>query len=379
MALRTLQRAAPGDWRPIVHEYGVLFVVVLASLLLQVLVVGSVDAAATRLPAVFGPQLVGGAMYATLGTLGLAAGYAAIRHLGYAPRLDLEERVSLAGVTVLVLFVVAFRLHGGADLPVVPEAILTGLLSGVVLGLVAVGYARFRDVDPRVGAPDRGALPLAAVVALTAGLAGLGWVLAVALGRDTPFVFAFGGASPPTFPLGALLGETLVPGVLVGAGTALLYNGAIQESLRDRLGPAGAVAAVTALTAGALVELRPIPATDAAGVVAGTALVVLLALLVAAVAAWTVRGLPRVVGVERTPLAAAVVGGVAVAVPLVALAATRGPAWWPVLYVATPVVAGTAAVGYERSRSVWVPALAFGTYLVVADATVTTYVARLLG
>lgn len=36
-------------------------------------------------------------------------------------------------------------------------------------------------------------------------------------------------------------------------------------------------------------------------------------------------------------------------------------------------------MGYERSRSVWVPALAFGTYLVVADATVTTYVARLLG
>jgi len=39
------------------------------------------------------------------------------------------------------------------------------------------------------------------------------------------------------------------------------------------------------------------------------------------------------------------------------------------------VVAAAAAVGYERSRSAWPPALAFITYFVVADWVIVTYVA----
>lgn len=378
MALQTLQQVAPDDRRPPVREYGVLFVAVLVSLLLQALVGWSVDAAAEWLPRVLGPQLVGAVVYASLGTVALATMYGVARRLGRAPRLGLEDRVSLVGVAALVLFVAAYRLHGGATVPVVPDGVVTALLSGGVLVLVAVGYARLQEVDLRLEAPDREPLPVAGGVVLVAGLAGIGWVLAAATRVDTPLVLTLGGATAPALPVDAL-GRMVLDGILVGTGTALLYNGAIQERLRDRLGPAGAVAAATALVGGSFVELRPFAPTDASSVVAGTTVVVLLALLAAAVATRTVRALPRVVGIEPTPLAGATVGAAAVVLPLAVLVPLQSPAWWTVLYVATPVVAAAAAVGYERSRSVWIPALGFVAYFLVADWAVVTYVARLLG
>lgn len=378
MVLQTLQQVATDDRRPPVREYGVLFVAVLVSLLLQALVGWGVDAAAEWLPRVLDPQLVGAVVYASLGTVALATMYGVARHLERAPRLGREDRVSLVGVATLILFVAAYRLHGSATVPVVPDGIVTALLSGGVLALVAGSYARLQEVDLRLEAPDRESFPLAGGMALTAGLAGVGWVLAAATWAGTPLVITVGDATAPAFPVDALV-RVVLGGVLVGGGTALLYNGAIQEGLRDRLGPAGAVAAVTALAAGSFVDLRPFRQTDAVSVVAGTAVVVLLALLAGAVAAWTVRTLPRVVDLEPTPLVAAAVGAIAVVLPLAVLVPMRAAAWRLALAMAMPVVAATATVGYERSRSVWVPALAFIAYFSIGDWAVVTYVARLLG
>lgn len=378
MALRSLQRALAGDRRPPAREYGVLFVAVLASLLLQALVGWGVGAAAERLPQLLDPQLVGSVVYASLGTLLLGVAYAAGRSLGRVPRFERDGYVSLAGVTALVLVVAAYRLHGSTTAPVVPRGMTTALLTSGALALVAVGYARLRDIGLRLAAPGRDTLELAGGVVLVAGLAGVGWVLAAATWADTPLVLTVGDATAPSVPVDAL-GRVVLGGVLVGGGTALLYNGAIQEGLRDRLGPAGATAATTALVGGSFVELRPLPRTDPLSVVAGTGVVVLLALLAAAVAAWVVRNLPRTVDTEPKPVVAAAVGAGVVVLPLVVLVPLQSAAWRTVLYAAVPVVAAAAAVGYERSRSVWIPALAFVTYFVVADWAVVASVARLLG
>jgi hypothetical protein len=378
MSIRTFQRLGADDRRPAAREYALLVVAVLAALLVQTLVGWAVDAAAEWLPQLLDPQLVGGAVYAGLGTLLLAGGYAVARSLGRAPRLDADERVSLAGVTALVLFVAAYRLHGSTTVAVVPEGITRALLGGGGLALIAVGYTRLLDTDLRLAGPDRETLPLAAGVALVAGLAGVGWVLAAATWTETPLLVTLGGGSAPAFPVEAL-GRVVVSGVLVGAGTALLYNGAIQERLRGRLGPAGAAAAATTLAGASFVELLPSRGTDPVSVVAGTVATLLLALLVAAVAAWTVGALRRVDGSEPTPLVGAAVGVAAVVLPLVVLVPLQAAAWRTFLYPAPPVVAAAAAVGYERSRSAWVPVLAFVVYLVVADWAVVTYVSRLVG
>jgi hypothetical protein len=381
MALPTLQRLrrrAAGGPRPAAREYGLLFAAVLGALLLQPLTAWGVDAATEWLPRVLDPQLVGGVVYAALGTALLAGGYAVARSLGRAPRLAADERVSLGGVAALILFVAAYRLHEDPTVPTVPEGVTTALLGGGAFALVAVGYARLLGTDLRLGPPGRERLGLAAGVALVAGLAGVGWVFAAATWTRTPLVVTLGGGGAPAFPVEALH-RVVASGVLVGGGMALLYNGAIQERLRGRLGPAGAAAAATTLAGASFVELLPSRGTDPVSVVAGTVATLLLALLVAAVAAWTVGALRRVDGSEPTPLVGAAVGVAAVVLPLVVLVPLQAAAWRTFLYPAPPVVAAAAAVGYERSRSAWVPVLAFVVYLVVADWAVVTYVSRLVG
>jgi len=82
-----------------------------------------------------------------------------------------------------------------------------------------------------------------------------------------------------------------------------------------------------ALTGGSTVELRPVPPTDPVSIVAGTAVVVLLALLAAAVAAWVVRNLPRAVATEPTPVVAAAAGAVVIVLPLAVLVPLQSAAW----------------------------------------------------
>lgn len=159
------------------REYGLLFVAVFASLLLQRLAGQGVDVAANRLPAVLGPQLAGAVVYTALAMVAFTALYVAITRVSHSGRgLDWDGRLSLGGVTALVVFVLTYRLHGATSLPVVPDDIVIALLTGgVALGLVAVGYARIRGIDMHLAAPNRDALPTAGGVGLVAVCGGI-WV-----------------------------------------------------------------------------------------------------------------------------------------------------------------------------------------------------------
>lgn len=370
------------DRRPLaVREYGLLFVAVFASLLLQRLAGQGVDVAANRLPAVLGPQLAGAVVYTALAMVAFTALYVAITRVSHSGRgLDWDGRLSLGGVTALVVFVLTYRLHGATSLPVVPDDIVIALLTGgVALGLVAVGYARIRGIDMHLAAPNRDALPTAGGVGLVAVCAGFGWVGAVVAADTMPFVFALGEAGRPQLPVDVLLWRVLLPGVLVGGGTGLLYNGAIQEGLREQCGPLGAVAASTAILSGVFVDLRPFHSTDAVATVAGPAVVAVLTLVAAAVATWVVHRVPSIGHGTSRLLLAAGVGAAVVVTPLSIIAMTQLSTLLLLLYIATPVVAAAAAVGYERSRSVWVPALTFSVYFITADAAVVSYVAQILG
>lgn len=381
MIHQALQEAVANRTSPAIREYGLLFVVVFTSLLLQRFVGQGADAVGNRLPRVFGPRLVGAVVYTLLAMVAFTVGYVAIRRVSNLGRgFDWDDRLSLGGVAALILFVITYRLHGATSLPVVPTDIVTVLLhSGVSLGVVAVGYARIRGIDLQIATPTRGVVPAAGGVGLVAVCAGLGWVVAVVAADTMPFVLTVGKASGSQFSASVLLWRVVLPGVLVGGGTGLLYNGAIQEGLRKQLGPAGAVAASTALTSGVFVEFRPFRSTDTVATVTGAAVIAFLALFAAAVAAWVVRRLPPIGHGTSTFVVPAGVGAAVVVTSLSIIAATQLSTLLLVSYVATPLVAAAAAVGYEQSRSVWVPGLAFSIYFVTADAAVISYAAQIVG
>jgi hypothetical protein len=163
----------------------------------------------------------------------------------------------------------------------------------------------------------------------------------------------------------------VLPGAFVGVGMAVLYNGAIQTSLRESVGSAGAVAAVTALAGVSFVEIRFGRATAALAVAGGTTVVVAGAVLAVFLATRGVRAIERSRDVTVPIIAAAggAAGLVALALLAAVLAGWASPSVLPAGLSFT-VAAAAASVGYERARSVWVPALAFASYLVLADATV---------
>lgn len=106
-------------------------------------------------------------------------------------------------------------------------------------------------------------------------------------------------------------------------------------------------------------------ANGVAVVTVALAAVVLLSLLGAAIAVRAVRPVARRLGGDVTPIVAASVGVAVVAVPLAGLVGIdRSAASIAVGGVTVTVVAAVAGVAYERSRSVWLPVLAFGSYQV---------------
>lgn len=383
MVLPSLQESVVARDRSVVREYGSLFLLVLASVFLRQLLTAGVDAVAERMPAVLDPRLVGAVVYATLAVAALAALYVAYRRLRpSADGLARHDLLSLAGTTTMVLLVAAYVLHGSVDLPVFPGDVVTSFLNGVVaMGLLAVVYARARGFDLRIEAPDRSALPLAGAATLVSALVGAAWLVAYAVVREPRFGVVIGGPFAPQLSAGALAWSVVVPSVLVGVGMGVLYNGAIQESLREHVGPAGAVAAVTALSSVASWAVVDVGlADDAVATAATTLAVVALSLLAASLAARGTRELPRSLGVEPTPAVAAAFGGCVVALLLLAVSGLYLSTWQFVpAGVSIAAVAAAASVGYERARSAWVPAIAFSTFLTIVDADLALYLARVLG
>ena len=379
----TAAERMPWPDRPRIATYGSLFLLLLVATVLDVVVpttVQRVAAVVTTSPAplLFGnvllePQMIGALAYVVVGLVVAAAGYLLSARLRAAwHRLQWDQRVTAGALAVLVTYVAAYALLGATELTVFPEDLLITLLSGGVSAVIlGVGYARLRGIDPGLALPDRDASSVVgAVIAVAGGVAALPYLVLAATGELATFGFWMGGSFGfgPSYSVGWFLESVLIPSVVVGVGSAFLYNGAVQTGLERLTGPAGAIAGVTAafgvliwssvatLPSSVFVGLAIVAAVVAVAVLA-TALAATAVLRVAAATdvSETVAAILLGVGVAQLALLIPVVGGT---VPDVTTIAST---------VSYAVVAAAAAVGYDRTRSIWVPALAFATYLVAVD------------
>lgn len=381
MVFQSLQQLAAVRDRPAVREFGLLFLLLLASKVLQLLVPLAIEAVSDLMLEVFDPQLVGSAVYAMLGVTTLAAIYAVTRHLRTTQSgLKQHERLNLGGVTGILLLVCAYWLHGAADLPVFPGDVVTSLLtSAVAMGLPALIYARVREIDMRIEVPDRNAVSLVGGAAVMAALAGVGGMVAFTATVDTRIIMPIRGLGDPQLSASMLLLDVVLPGVFVGIGLGILYTGALQERLREYVSPAGAVAAVTALIGISSLEFRIGQPTTAVATAATVPAVVFLSLLAAFLVVWGTQSFSQSLDSELTPSVAASVSGLVVVLSLLGMSAVGLLTATFVLYaISFTVLAAIATVGYERSRSVWVPALAFASYQIVVDTDLALYLVRVL-
>lgn len=374
------------------REYGTVLLLLLASALLQSLATASVEAIAAWAPTAFGPQAVGAVVYATLGFAALAAAFLVWRdRTPPSEQTEGHDLLTLAGATAAFLLVGAYALHRVADLPTFPGGVITALLrGGLAMGLLAVAYASARGIDLRTALPDSDESPVVTGTVAASTLAALAWLATfvywvdlgpvVATAGDGSAAVAFGGPARPQLSIGTLVWDVAAPAGLVGAGTAALYNGAVQEVLRDRAGPAGAVAAVTALAAVNSASVGISRSPDAVTTIATAAAVVVLSVVIAAVAVEASRLLGRSLGTEPSLFTAGLIGvGAAVLPVLGTVAAGLAPVSALLAGGSLAAVGAVACVGYERTRSIWVPALAFATYLFLTNGELAMYVVRVFG
>jgi len=362
-----------------IREYVSLFLLLLASRLLGELVATGTETMRDTMTDALAPQLVGAIVYAALALTALAAVYAVHRRLrANDPAPERHELFTIAGTTAMLLLFGAYLLHGAADLPAFPGDVVGSLLAGSATAGVALVYVGYRGLDLRIGAPDAPSVAVATV--LVSALAGLGWIVALEVGGNPVFRPTFVGvfAPEPRLSIGGLLLNAVLPNLFVGVGMGILYSGAVQESVREFSGPAGAAAAVTALvgvTAWGSGELSRTVETPPS--VVSAVGVVLLAVLAAALVVRGVRLLERTLDADATPAAAASASALVVAGALVGVSALRSyPPGIVAGSVGFAVVGAAVSVGYERSRSVWVPALGLAAYLIVVDPDLALHVSR---
>ena len=251
-----------------------------------------------------------------------------------------------------------------AVVPVGPDvAFAFGAFLAYVLGagVAAVAYARARGVEIPFGLPVRGGLSGVALAAL----APPALVAAVVLAGDVTGVTA-GSMTQSSYgavvPLPFLVQTVVAPAVLAAAGTALVFHGAVQGTLRELVAPDHAAALTTLVAALFFLFDAPSvrdPATLFVLFLGGTTLVAVgygVGLLYRGASRGSVRG------------AFATRGGVALAAVatlglLTLLSDVDGLSNAAHLCLRVAVV-GVGAHAYERTRSVWVPMLAVAAFRV---------------
>lgn len=270
--------------------------------------------------------------------------------------------VSLWASVVAAAARAASRWLGGASVAIL---VVSGVTSLAGLGLGAVAYAWYRDLDVGVAVPPRDAWAAVLGSILGPGLLAVGVAVAgnvlvdVSLSAMTQRQVAGDAA------LGVLLRTAVAPAMFVGLGYGLLFCGVVYERVRALVGPGDAVT-IAAMLVG-FFWLLPVKAVAGLPVSLGSAVELVLSLVFGVAFGMAVGVLydhdgigTRLTDLSARHMAVLVVAGVGVAgvaTDLTALPRTAGDLLW----VAALVV---ALVGYERSRSVWVPALSLATFQV---------------
>lgn len=342
------------------------------SLFLLLLVVGALRTvnietlltASTTMRPIPDPTLVGTVVYAAVSMAVLGTAAVVWRHRRQpAERFGRATRLRVGGAATVTLVGVAYGLHESTALPVFPRELLIAVANGVVvLGLGAIGYSRRRGIAISLALPDRHHWATVVATVVLAALTALGGTYAYIRTVETTPPMQFDRAT-----MGGLWpAELVLYSVFMGVGVGLLFHGAIQTTLRDRLGAAGGVTAATAISGFPLVVGRTL--TGSGSDLGTLSLAVLLTVenfMLVVVAFALVQGAWvsfRRVGVGLTPVRGA--AAVVLVTALVSLATDEPPL--VARTVSWVIVAALASVQYERSRSVWVPVAVYASYLIFA-------------
>lgn len=314
------------------------------------------------------PVRVGTVVYAGTGLVVLCAVVVLWRaRRSPEQRVQRGALVRYGGVAAVTLVACAYLLHRRLALPVFPRELLIAVSNGLlVMGLLTVRYSRARGIDLPLSGPDRTDWAVSLGVPPLAAIAGFGGTYVYMRTVETIPQMQFDRAAMGgVWPV-----ELVLSGLFLGVGWGLLFHGAVQTALRDRLGSAGGVTAAAALSGFPVVvastldvstwELRTLPA--AAVVVAENFMLVVSALALVQ-GSWFLFSRA---GAELMPVLGAT--AVVVAAALTSLA-IEDPAVVP-RTVSWAITAAVATVGFERSRSVWVPVAAYVSYLLFAPMEV---------
>lgn len=239
-----------------------------------------------------------------------------------------------------------------------PLLLVSGATSLVGLALGSLAYARYRGVDLSLGLPRRDALltgfgavvaPAALLLATAAASnAGFGVPLSELTNR-------YVNPDASAWTLARLMG---LPAVFLGLGYGFLFCGLVYERVRELVAPGDAVV-VGALLVGFfwLLPIEPTGVSLAVGSLVEFALSLFfgvafgMAVGIVYLQAETAAGVRGLAWRHLLVLALAVVGVFGAATGLT----SPGEVVTNVLWLAA---LGIGLLGYERTRSVWVPALA---------------------
>ncbi|NHN59090.1 MULTISPECIES: hypothetical protein [Halorussus] len=252
--------------------------------------------------------------------------------------------------------------------------LVEGLVGGgavvALLALFAGGYAGLRGIEVDLGLPTTDdAAPAAAALAIPAGLVGLTKLVGVLTGT------AYGSLTKTAYAADAAMGPVLAVaglGLLVGVPSYLLLCQVVVQGSFRRVVDGDVAVGLTTVTTGFLLAgsagggLSPVPDR---GRLAGAAL---MGLAVWAALCATGRADRRWVRSLAWLPAAGLAGAVAV-FSVAALETVAGA-----LFAATQfAVLGLAALTYERTESLAVPALAYLSYSLTSSVVVFAFEAGL--
>lgn len=294
-------------------------------------------------------------------------------------------RRSPEAVGIGSLFLALFAVHGwsvlvgtvgyrGLDGLVAGNRYVALLLPVVLLYVVgtalgAWGYARARSVEIPVGLPERRHLPTVLAVASTPPLL----VAAVALAGngllDTTVSAMQQVRYSPEVQVRFLVAVSLVPAALRGVAYGFLFFGVVHERLRSLTTPRHALV-LTPVVAG-FFRVVSEGSVSMTRVDPGQLLLLVVAVVASAAFGASLGLLYRAAVLDsledvlRPAYAPVFAVGL---VGLVGVAMELGEFPSGVVHALWVVVLGVGAYGYERTRSVWVPAAVAATFPVALDA-----------
>lgn len=359
-------------------EYGSLYVLLVAATLVQLLLGDLAREIGDLIPYYVTPRAFGTVVYAGLGMAVVAICYLAYRQTReFDSRLSTHELASLALALSLLFLGVAYALLGRVSPPGFATSLLGTFVTSVVgLGLLAVAYLRARSERFRFAFPERFAIRSLLIAIIGPVLVVSALSLVATSGMLGSSRWMLGGQYARTVSLANLVQSAVVQSAFVAFGTGLLFHGAIQETVREYATSTGAIAGVTALVGVYGLVFPLVLRVDGARSLLSIAVAVALIVLSTAVVVrlWNTEGrlwwVLSPVGGDRPEVASAGAFG------LLAVAIIAGAGHFAIDSLGASIVgyalgytatAGIGAVTYERTRSVWVPVLAFWVFLATVE------------